>query len=399
MLFSYNINPQKSYTLKTAILFVTCFLYSLRSCDYAGRTNSVATNDSANSEVAYAAIPPSQLGRYINEVDQFYEKALDRPSFNGAFLVAKNGQIIYERYKGFSDLSKKDSLTQHDAFHIASISKTFTAMAMMRLVEEGRVHLEDTLGTFFPNFPYAGVTVKMLLSHRSGLPNYAYYLEKLKWDKKVRITNQDVLQTLIEHQPPLDFISGRRFAYCNTNYALLALIIEKVSGLPYHHYLKSTIFDPLGMQDTYVYTLADSARAMPSYEYNGRKWGFDYLDLVYGDKNIYSTVRDLLKWDQALYTNKLFKQSTLDSAFTPYSFEKPGIKNYGLGWRMFCYPTGKKIIYHNGWWHGNNSVLTRLIQDSATIIVLGNKRNNNIYRVKPLFEVFGHYNGKEELEQ
>lgn len=385
--------------MKTAILFVTCFLYSLRSCDYAGRSNSVTTNDSTNTEVAHAAIPASQLSRYINEIDQFYEKALDRPSFNGAFLVAKNGQIIYERYKGFSDLSKRDSLTHHDAFHIASISKTFTAMAMMRLVEEGRVQLSDTLGTFFPNFPYQGITVKMLLSHRSGLPNYAYYLEKIKWNKKLRITNQDVLQTLYDHQPPLDFMSGRRFAYCNTNFALLALIIEKVAGMPYHDYLKTTIFDPLGMQDTYVYTQADSARAMPSYEYNGRKWGFDYLDLVYGDKNIYSTVRDLLKWDQALYTNKLFKQSTLDSAFTPYSFEKPGIKNYGLGWRMFCYPTGRKIIYHNGWWHGNNTVFTRLIQDSATIIVLGNKRNNNIYRIKPLFEVFGHYNGKEELEQ
>jgi CubicO group peptidase (beta-lactamase class C family) len=385
--------------LKTAILFVTCFLYSLRSCDYAGRSSSLSPADSTSQEVSHAPIPAPELARYINEVDDFYEKKFNRSSFSGAFLVAKNGQIIYERYKGFSDLSKKDSITHNDAFHIASISKTFTGMAVMRLVEEGRVQLSDTLGKFFPGFPYQGITVKMLLSHRSGLPNYAYYLEKLKWDKKLRVTNQDILQTLYDHQPPLDFVSGRRFAYCNTNYALLALIIEKMTGMPYHDYMKTAFFDPLGMQDTYVYTLADSARAMPSYEYNGRKWGFDYLDLVYGDKNIYSTVRDLLKWDQALYSNKFFKQSTLDSAFAPYSFEKPGIKNYGLGWRMFCYPTGKKIVYHNGWWHGNNTVLTRLIQDSATIIVLGNKRNNNIYRVKPLFEVFGHYNGKEELEQ
>lgn len=386
--------------MKTAILFVTCFLYSLRSCDYAGRSNSVPVNDSTANEVTHTVIPSSQLRRYISEVDRFYDKAFDRPSFNGAFLVAKNGQIIYERYKGFSDFSTKDSLTYRDAFHIASISKTFTGMAVLKLVEEGRLQLADTLGTFFPNFPYQGITVKMLLNHRSGLPNYAYYLEKLKWDKKVRVTNHDILQTLYDHQPPLDFMSGRRFAYCNTNYALLALIIEKITGLSYHDYLKSTIFDPLGMSDTYVYTLADSARAMPSYEYNGRKWGFDYLDLVYGDKNIYSTVRDLLKWDQALYSTKLFRQSSLDSAFTPYSFEKPGVKNYGLGWRMFCYPTGKKIIYHNGWWHGNNSVLTRLVQDSATIIVLGNKRNNGIYRVKPLFEIFSHYNGtgKDELE-
>jgi CubicO group peptidase (beta-lactamase class C family) len=120
---------------------------------------------------------------------------------------------------------------------------------------------------------------------------------------------------------------------------------------------------------------------------------------VYGDKNIYSTARDLLKWDQALYpTAGLFKPATLDSAYTPYSFEKPGIKNYGLAWRMFVYPNGKKIIYHNGWWHGNNTVLTRLMQDDATIIVLGNRRNNNIYHVKPLFEAFSHYNGDEEMD-
>jgi len=121
---------------------------------------------------------------------------------------------------------------------------------------------------------------------------------------------------------------------------------------------------------------------------------------VYGDKNIYSTARDILKWDQALYPSTgFFKTTTLDSAYCPYSFERPGIKNYGLGWRMFVYPNGKKIIYHNGWWHGNNTVLTRLMQEHATIIVLGNKHNNNIYRVKPLFEAFSHYNGNEEMDQ
>ncbi|HYF29950.1 MAG TPA: serine hydrolase domain-containing protein [Chitinophagaceae bacterium] len=384
--------------MKTAILFVTCFLYSLKTCNYGGQTAGVES-DSASYPVTQASLSATEVERYIRAVEDFYDSALDHPSFNGSFLVAKNGQVIFERYRGFADLGKKDSLTARHAFHIASISKTFTAMAVLKLFEEGRIQLSDSLGKFFPDFPYEGVTVKMLLSHRSGLPNYAYYLEEHKWDKKIRVTNNDVLQTLYTYRPALDFTPGKRFAYCNTNYVLLALIIEKITGMSYAQYLQSIFFGPLGMQDTYVYTLADSARAMPSYEYNGRKWGFDFLDLVYGDKNIYSTARDLLKWDQALYSTTLFKQSTLDSAFTPYSFEKPGVKNYGLGWRMFCYPTGKKIVYHNGWWHGNNTVLTRLVQDSATIIVLGNKRNNRIYRVKPLFEVFSHYNGQEELEQ
>lgn len=386
--------------MKTAILFVCCFLYSLKSCDTAAR-NAAADNEASinSTQVRHVSLSSSERSRYTRLVEDFYDSALDHPSFSGSFLVAKNGEIIFERYKGFANLSKKEAITNKHSFHIASISKTFTGMAVMKLFEEGRLQLSDTLGKFFPNFPYAGITVQMLLSHRSGLPNYAYYLEKNKWNKKVSVTNQDILLTLYKFQPPLDFTSGRRFAYCNTNFALLALIIEQLSGLPYAEYMRRTFFEPLGMHDTFVYTKADSARAMPSYEYNGRQWGFDYLDLVYGDKNVYSTVRDLLKWDQAMYGNSLFQQSTLDSAFAPRSFEKPGIRNYGLGWRMFCYPSGKKIIYHNGWWHGNNSVLTRLVQDSATIIVLGNKRNNRIYRVKPLFEAFGHYNGNEEMEQ
>jgi CubicO group peptidase (beta-lactamase class C family) len=386
--------------LKTAILFVCCFLYSLQSCDYAGR-NAGSDNEATitPTHVSHVSLTSSERNRYVRMVEDFYDSALDHPSFSGSFLVAKNGEIIFERYKGYADLSKKEPISEKHAFHIASISKTFTGMAVMKLFEEGRLKLSDTLGRFFPNFPYQGITVQMLLSHRSGLPNYAYYLEKHKWNKKVSISNQDILHTLYEYKPGLDFTSGRRFAYCNTNYALLALIIEQLSGQSYADYLRTTFFGPLGMNDTYVYTQADSARAMPSYEYNGRKWGFDYLDLVYGDKNVYSTVRDLLKWDQALYGNTLFQQPTLDSAYAPRSFEKPGIRNYGLGWRMFCYPSGKKIIYHNGWWHGNNSVLTRLVQDSATIIVLGNKRNNRIYRVKPLFEAFGHYNGNEEMDQ
>jgi CubicO group peptidase (beta-lactamase class C family) len=388
--------------LKTALSFVLA-IYILKAC------NS-SSNGETNKEIdtALKVIPPpssplskAEMVGYERVAEAFYEKALDHPSFNGSFLVAKHGQIVFERYHGFFDLKKKkDSLTPNSAFHIASISKTFTGMAILKLWEEGKLQLSDDLSKYFPNFPYQGVTIKMLLNHRSGLPNYVHYLEKYKWDTKQFITNEGVLQSLYTYKPPLQFNVGKRFSYCNTNYALLALIIEKVSGQPYAKFLENTFFKPLGMSDTYVFSMADTGRAMPSYEYNGRRFPLEYLDIVYGDKNIYSTARDLLKWDQALYPSTgFFKPATLDSAYTPYSFEKPGIKNYGLAWRMFVYPNGKKIIYHNGWWHGNNTVLTRLMQDDATIIVLGNRRNNNIYHVKPLFEAFSHYNGDEEMDQ
>jgi CubicO group peptidase (beta-lactamase class C family) len=377
-------------------------LYILKTCNTSSNGSATPEIDTSAATIrSGTTLSASEIAAYSQAAAAFYEKALDRPSFNGAFLVAKNGQIVYEKYHGYFDIRKKDSLlNEASAFHIASISKTFTGMAVLKLWELGKLRLDDDLSKYFPAFPYEGVTIKMLMNHRSGLPNYVHYFDKYKWDKRKYVTNQDVLQSLYDYKPGLQYPVGKRFSYCNTNYALLALIIEKVSGMSYADFLQSNFFNPLNMNDTYVFSMADTARAMPSYEYNGRKFPLEFLDLVYGDKNIYSTARDLLKWDQATYPGSgFFKAATLDSAYTPYSFEKPGIKNYGLGWRMFVYPNGKKIIYHNGWWHGNNTVMTRLMQDSATIIVLGSKRNNNIYRVKPLFEVFSHYNGKEELDQ
>jgi CubicO group peptidase (beta-lactamase class C family) len=147
------------------------------------------------------------------------------------------------------------------------------------------------------------------------------------------------------------------------------------------------------MDNTYVWNSKDSATAMPSYDYRGRREAFTFLDCGFGDKNIYSTPEDLLKWDQALYTNEIFSKEMLEKAFTPYSNEKPGIRNYGYGWRMNVYPDGKKVIYHNGWWHGNNAVFIRMIQDSVTIIVLGNKYNRNIYMAKDMEKFFDEGTG------
>ena len=318
--------------------------------------------------------------------EDFYDSSLKRTGFNGGMLVAKKGQIVFEEYNGFAHLKGKDSITANTPFHIASTTKTFTAMAVLKLAEEGKLNINDSLQKFFPGFPYHGMTVKMLLNQRSGLPNYAYYLEKIKWDDQMKVTNEDVLQTLIEHKPGLEHTMNRRFNYSNTNFVLLALVIERVSGKSYADYLQEVFFTPLQMTNTKVFNRNDSATVTPSYMWNGVQEAFTYLDVTYGDKNIYSTVKDLLKWDQALYGNKLFQQATLDSAFQPYSFERPGIHNYGFGWRMYTLANNNKIIYHNGWWHGNNSTFYRVLPDSLTIIILGNKFNRNIYRVKPLIE-------------
>ncbi len=344
------------------------------------------TETTANISTVVSTLSKAEADRCRRIAEDFYDSSLKRTGFNGGMLVAKKGQIVFEQYNGFAHLKGKDSITANTPFHIASTTKTFTAMAVLKLAEEGKLNINDSLQKFFPGFPYEGMTVKILLNQRSGLPNYAYYLEKINWDRETKVTNEDVLQTLIVHKPDLQNGVNRRFNYSNTNFVLLALIIERVSGKSYGDYLQQTFFTPLQMTSTKVFTRNDSATVTPSYMWNGVQEAFTYLDVTYGDKNIYSTVKDLLKWDQALYGNKLFKKSTLDSAFQPYSFEKPGIHNYGLGWRMYTLANNNKIIYHNGWWHGNNSTFYRVLPDSLTIIILGNKFNRNIYRVKPLIE-------------
>ena len=300
-------------------------------------------------------ISKHEFRRLFNAAEAFYDSALLRTGFNGQFLLAKGGNIILEKYNGFTQVNKGDSITAHTPFHIASTTKTLTAGAILKLWEQGQLSLDDTLTRYFPGFPYQGITIKMLLNQRSGLPGYNRFEKKPDWDFEIIVTNQDVLDYLINYQPKCDHAPDRAFQYSNTNFALLALIIEKVTGKFYGDYLKEIFFIPLQMNDTYVYTHADSAKALPSFNWRNQKEAYTFLDDIYGDKNVYSTVRDLLKWDQALYYNKLFKPETLAAAFTPYSNEKPGINNYGLGWRMKIFPDGKKIVFHNGWWHGNNS--------------------------------------------
>ena len=328
---------------------------------------------------------PEEMKRIADLSENFYNSLL-RSGFNGAMIVAKNDSIAFERYHGLENLRKKDDpINEHSAFHLASVSKTFTAMAVLKLMEENKIILDSSVRYYLPNFPYAGVTVKMLLNHRSGLPNYLYALDKLPTlDKHQLLTNDALLALLIQYKIPMQSRPGTHFHYCNTNYAMLALIVEKVTGMPFPKYMQQTIFDPLGMKDTYIFTPADEATAMPSYGPRGQVERWTYLDGVYGDKNVYCTARDLLKWDQALRTDFLTK-SSLDMAYSPYSFEKAGIRNYGLGWHMFLYPT-EKVIFHNGFWHGNNTVFFRLLDEGYTIIVLGNKFDKYIYHVQPLAE-------------
>jgi CubicO group peptidase (beta-lactamase class C family) len=335
----------------------------------------------------------SEFRRYYREISGYFDSTLlSKPNFNGGILVARNGLVIYEKYAGKKDLRKPDPMDSLTPMHIASVSKTFMSIAILRLVQENRLSLNDSVEKFYPGFPYHGITIRMLLSHRSGLPNYLYFMEKNGWDKKQYATNADVLQMLFTAQPQRSYPPDTHFSYCNTNFVLLALILEKVTGTDYPDFMQKQFFEPLSMNHTYVFTLKDTATATPSFTPSGTYWNFDFLDGTYGDKNIYSTPEDLLKWDQALYTGQVLRLTLLDSAYTAQSHERPSIHNYGLGWRLEILPNGKKVVYHYGKWHGFNAAFVRLRDEQATIIITGNRFTSMIYSAAHgAYKFFGDY--------
>jgi len=382
-------------------LFIIVFTAAITGCNGQANTPDMKAGMLASPAMTSSNLSSIEVRHYRTEVESFIDSAFGHRPFNGSVLVAKNGQVVYEKYSGFWDPRiRRDSISPSTPFHLASVSKTFTAMAIMKMQEEGKLRITDPVSKYFTDFPLKGVTIKTLLNHRSGIPNYVHYMERLGWDRKKQVTNKDVLDFIVAHYKNIQINQpDKRFSYSNTNYALLALIVEKISGLPFPEYMETSFFEPLGMHDTYVFTMSDSARFLHSYFSSGREYAFDYLDQVYGDKNVYSTVRDMLKWDQALYGGTFFKKETLDSAFSGYSFEKPGINNYGLGWRMFLLKSGKKFVYHNGWWHGNRTAFYRLPDDKVTIIAFSNNDFTKVYSSKKIADIFGNYFKNPEEEE
>ncbi len=393
---------QTKFSFTHIYTFLLFTMLALHGCNASEKTDP-AKAVLSEGLVLPAVSPISETEKIaLNRLcQQWYDSVLKNGPFNGGMLVAKGGNIIFETYKGTGHLKAADSIDATTPFHIASVSKTFTAMGVLKLVEQGKVQLADEFSKYFPTFNYPGVTVQTLLNHRSGLPNYLYFMEDLGWPDSVSIKNSDVLNYLITRKAELLNVGtpNTRFNYCNTNYALLALLIEKISGQSYPAFMEQTFFAPLGMKETFVFTPLAAQRVTPNFDWRGQAIANNYLDEVYGDKNIYSTPRNLLIWHRALNSNLLFEATTLANAYEPYSNERPGIKNYGLGWRMNIYPNGKKVVFHNGWWHGNNASFVRLLDEDVTIIALGNRFNRSIYKVYKLVNSFGNYFDVAEEEE
>ncbi len=350
----------------------------------------------------YAMLPPqdtlprleeSYKATKRNEIEKYIKKFFNNSFENICFLVAKNGDIIYERYEGYADKEHNLLNSEETPLHIASVSKVLTASAILKLIDAKKLTLDQKLTSLFPGFPYKDVTIRTLLNHRSGMKKYNYFCDDAKiWGRKKTLTNADLLQVILTKKIPLETKTNTHFSYNNTNYALLALVIEKVTGKKYREAMKEIIFDPLGMTHTFVFDEdTPKEKATPSYKYNYVKYGFDFLDAVYGDKNIYSTPRDLLKFDLARNAPGFLSKELLEQVYKGYSYEARGEKNYGLGIRLREWDNGQTLYYHNGWWHGNTSSYITLRKENTVIIALSNKYTKKTYQLKNLSALFGDY--------
>lgn len=323
----------------------------------------------------------------------YYKTVWEKGNLSGGILVAKGDKILFEDYRGFGRENEQMPINKDTPLHVASVSKTLTAMATMKLVEGGLLKLDDHLTKFFPKFPYPEVTVFNLLTQRSGLPKYEYVIEKIKpippeLSKKY-LTNQDILNLLIKYKPELSKATNSGFMYCNTNFAMLALIVEKVTKTPFPKAMQEIVFKPLQMNDTYIYQEKDSLTASQSF-FNGRNrlYPLDRLDLIYGDKNVYTTPRDLFNFSKALFAKNFLRPDLMKLVFEPHSNENPGVNNYGIGFRMKIFDNSEKLTYHNGWWHGSNAVFAHLLKSKVSIIAIGNKYSQRVYSALSLSGLF-----------
>lgn len=353
---------------------------------------------------------PVKMGKvseaYIAEkrhyIDSFYNKNINSPFYSGGFIVVKNGRVLYEDYKGYANAKTGQKIDATTPIHLASVSKVLTCTAILRLVQQDNLMLDQKVTDWLPKFPYPNTTIRTLLNHRSGLQHYSNFpgLMKKRWDRKKILTNQDILNLMVQNKFRLVTPNNTRFDYCNTNYIILALIIEKATGLNYRRAMQELVFKPLGMKNTFVFDYAtDKDTASKSYKGNNI-FPWDQFDDLYGDKNIYSTPRDLVKFDLATYSPDFIRPELLQEAYFGYSagtMAKP-VKDYGLGMRMrFLPPNSEKMIYHNGWWHGNNTSFVPVRKDTVTVVCLGNKYSNRPYSTLSMVSSL-FYKKKTEIE-
>lgn len=308
---------------------------------------------------------PKHLDDALNYLHQ-------RHQFNGAVLYAEGGKVLYKKAFGVVDFTTNEPLTTRSAFNLASVSKQFFAMCILILQERKQLNLDDPIQQYFPQLPYPDVTIRHLLTHTSGIPEYFDWFNQHK-ETLDTLTNEGLVKLFSRVKPPADFAPGERWAYCNTNYVLLSALIERLTGMPSSEFIRQNITTPLRLNDTYLYHLlmaeVPKNHVVGFQDENGKLTRNDLIavDGVTGDGNMYSSVEDLLTWEQSWYTEKLVKKATLAEAMKPVRLNNGQTYPYGFGW----FVAQKDTLYeHTGGWNGFVNYIGRDVQRNRTMILL-----------------------------
>lgn len=367
------------------IFFIPILVIIITSCDSDTNDTDITENipDIKIGSNIFINLDSTIISNKAKELDKKFTRLVKLTGFNGTVLYAEKGKVIFKKAYGFNDVRhKKDSLVTSDAFQLASVSKMFSAMAIMILKSQNKVDYDIDIKKYLPTFPYDGVTIRQLMTHRTGLPRYMSVAHENWTNKKLPMNNDDMLNLFIEYTPDVYFKPNRGFHYCNTNYALLANIVQEVSGMPFNEFVDVNIFEPLEMNDSFVYHMNNDSlvpffieQGVPGYYHKGwhwRKMDNYYLNGVMGDKNIYTSVEDLFKYDRAMDNFTLLPDSIISEAFKPGSKKYWKRKNnYGFGWRIK--EDRDSTAFHFGWWKGFRTFYIRDMKYQKTLIVLTNK--------------------------
>ena len=352
----------------------------------------------ALSLLASAALVSCQPDRQTSEsnmvrnLDSMFRQM---PDFSGVVLLADAGKPVYHKSFGYKDINTKTQLDTGVIFELASVSKQFTAMIVMMLKEQGRLSYDDDIKKYVPALPYDGITIRHLLNHTSGLPDYQAIMDQ-HWDKSKVAGNAENIAYLIKYHPKAYFSPGEKYEYSNTGYMLLASIAEKASGADFIELCREWIFRPLGMTQTDIRSREDK------FKLKNMAWGqiwvpeknayihadsfpaFNYsiwLGNRKGPGRMSSTASDLLRWDQALYQDKLVERETLSEALSPATLNDGTLSQYGFGWRLNEHPVLGRKIFHTGDNPGYKTIIIRYVDARKTLILLCNNAHEEFHAV------------------
>ena len=354
--------------------------------------------------LAITSVATSQTTSQENAIDQYVQSEMARQHIPGLALgIYREGKIVKAQGYGLANVELNVPVKPETVFQSGSIGKQFTATAIMMLVEGGKISLDDSISKFFPGAPtsWSSVKIRNLLSHTSGLSEYTSE-DKTRPGGPINLRQdytEDQLVKIIESFP-MDFQPGKKWAYRNTNYLLLGVVIHKVTGKFYGDFLQERIFRPLGMTSTRVISQADiipnraAGYQLVKGELKNEDWVSPSLDTT-ADGALYFNVLDLAKWDGGLYTEKLLSKSSLDQMWTIARLEngKPNDGNYGFGWEIDQI-NGHRVIEHGGSWQGFTSYIARYIDDKLTVVVLTNLDSEHSTPSKIAHDVAGLCNSQ-----